>query len=220
MGFQLVAYETLKKNINDGIIAVIGKHKFDTSNIEKSILELDPDRRIHCQLLRKYIALLDASKLADIDKIRVLNGAVYYIRSQIEASYPRTSPTNSMLYVQLTASLGLQKDNTPNTADLEFMYLTLSKFIHGQIFIEGKVSKGYIKNHPFSTIEGYSVLADLKALVKTLLKLKIDSLEEVEKKEAAEAKPKGLLGGFFGTVVSKGGASGGSASFTPVAELK
>ncbi|BCA96195.1 hypothetical protein TUM19329_25560 [Legionella antarctica] len=221
MSFTLVAYDLLKTSIKESIVTEIKSKGLDPLKLEESIEKLPDDRRIQARLLLKTIALLDAvnPKTEEARRIqaRILNAITFYIRDQIkviyETTFPYVSPERSTLYNHLTASLDLNTNNYPDTADLVDMYGSLRKFLLMHVYKSAKPKKGYLEEQPFD-IKGYSVESDIITLstkvhtwgMEVIQRAKERHLEELEAKKPVVVS-RGYLG--FGSIF-------GSSSVEPV----
>lgn len=210
MSFDLVAYEKLKSNIVEAVATLVKHHK------KEAVDEIPTERRVQAQVLLKTIELCDKIK-ASTDEGRkkqatILNAAVYYIHLQIEETYKRTSPTNSNFYNSLTTSLELSRDNTPSQNELLDLFTALASFQREHIFIDSDARKGFLPTQVFN-IKDYCIVADNLALTKIHQQLDLKIVEDAQALHIkAHAKPKGLLGSFFG--------SSATAEPTPATEDK
>lgn len=196
MGFQLVAFDKLATAVKESIVTLLKYHGHDPSKLTESIKKLDTDRRIQSQWLLIITALLDTSREEPINKARILNAAVYYVRAQIALTYGKLPPERSNFYNSLTTSLALTKENQPGIKDEEAMYSSLVQFIRSNAYNSGNPSEGYLSENPFSNekICGYKVGTDLIMLSTKAHELKIKiigSAEELYIKEMKEEKKTG-----------------------------
>lgn len=234
MGFQLVAFPKLCDSVRESVTTLLKDHGCDPAKQDESIQQLPEQRRIHAQLLLKIVGLLEASNLpADkIDKVRILNAAVYFVRDQIDESYKNVptvfiglkNPVRSSFFNSLSTSLGLNKENLPVKDDLVELYSHFSKFLYSHVYVSGDPRKGYLAIQPFSNenIKGYSVEKDIKSLAdkKHQMNGEIrDAAEAAHLKQLAEAKKagaksKGVLG-LFGGSSAPAPAAAASSSIEP-----
>lgn len=200
MSFTLVAYDKLKKDIEEAIRTLVSHHK------KEAVKDLPGERRIQAEVLSKTIELCDKMKVSTDDdrkkQATILNAAVYYIHLQIKNSYKGsylTQATNSNFYNSLTTSLVLSKDNTPSSIELRNLFAALNLFQRGHMYKDGDAAKGVLATQAFD-IEGYSIKADNLALteIHNQLVLKIDE-DAWTLHDKAQVKSKGLLGSFFGS---------------------
>ena len=160
-------------------------------------------------MLLKTVELLDKSNKEPKDKALILNAAAYFIRDKIKVTYKRTSPENSNLFNSLTTSLDLTTVNKPEQDESIEMYVALEKFFRSNVYKHSDPRKGYLDELPFSSekIKGYTVEDDIRYLIKTLLTMKLETVdvaEEKHQKQLKEAKKSGskssgLLGMFGGS---------------------
>ncbi|CEG57395.1 hypothetical protein [Legionella fallonii] len=203
MSFTLVAYETLKARIKESIVTLLRHHKLDPTTLDESLKKLPEERRIQATFLLKTIAYLDPmhpqTDAETTIKMRTLNAAAYYVWEKIGASYGWTSPENSNLFVSLTSSLELGKENKPNDANLADMYSDLEKHLRKGTYNNSRPRRGYLDAQAFK-IDGYSVEADILDLRDKLKVLGDGEIRVAQEQEAKKhAKPSsGILAGIFG----------------------
>ncbi len=215
MGFQVVAFQELANKVKESVKTLLTHHRLDPNQQEESLKQLDDTRRIHAQLLLKIVGALEHSNWSPIQKAHILNGAVYFVRYQIDLSYKRlnlVSVERSSLYNSLTSSLDLKKDNTPNREDLIELYSNFLTFLQANVYLSGDPGKGYLEEQIFSKtkIKGYQVETDIESLSDKINELKKEQRKEAfdaQAKHLAEAKkgtkPRGMLSLFAGAETAK-----------------
>ena len=212
MGFELIAYDLLKRYINESIVTELKSHKIDTKDITKALCRLSknhPERAMQCRYLRTIIDCLDKSDKNIIEQGIILNAAAFYVHRQIYESYQGVVtpylaiPENSTLYNSLTTSLNLTLENFPDSNDLEVMYIPLVKFMQSHVYVDSDPKNGYLSKarQLFSEekIKGYKVEKDIKDLLERVTKLKkeqIDKTREAQTKDTESKVGPGYLGIF------------------------
>lgn len=206
MGFHMVAFPILSDGVKASVKALLEHHKLDPNRENDSIKKLDTVRRIHAQLLLKVVDVLKDSILSDQEKAKILNGAVYFIRDQINASYKYSYPERSHFFNSLTTALKLDKENIPSREDKIGMYFCFSQFLLGNVYALGDPSKGRLLeiHQHFSPekIKGYNVVEEIRVLKTKIYEMELEQLDEAEKKNAQEVAEK-----------KSGGQSKGMAAF-------
>lgn len=204
MSFDLVDYGKLKGKLLQSILKLIEKgdktvkvdDATDLDKLEDLLIKVSDDRRPQCRLILRSIKLLD-EPTSPPDKARVLNALAYFIHQQIEASYTRTSPTNSTFYNDLTTSLALTKENMPDNLDLPDMYTALSKFLRSRIYISGDPRQGYLPKQEFKFPDPlYKIENDIKAIELKMSELRIINIDAASALHEKHQKSKNKSGGI------------------------
>jgi hypothetical protein len=221
MGFQLVDYNLLEKNIKESIDTELRSHRLNPRKLNKAIEALSRnhlERAIQCQYLFVVRDCLNTAAADDKSeegiqaRKMVLNAAAYYVREQIFESYQGSvtpyflAPENSTLFNSLTTSLNLTTDNLPDTKDLRDMYVALEHFMKAHVYKDSDSVNGYLDDEKqvFSAdkINGYKVEKALTDLVQKIAALESEQIdktrEEYLTKESTLAQKSGAsLFGMF-----------------------
>jgi hypothetical protein len=197
MGFQLVDYNLLEKNIKESIDTELRSHRLNPRKLNKAIDALSRnhfERSIQCQYLLAVRDCLNTAaahdKSAEGIEARkiVLNAAAYYVRAQIFDSYQGAvtpyflAPENSTLFNSLTTSLNITTENCADTKDLRDMYVALERFMKAHVYKDSDSGKGYleVEKQIFSAdnIKGYKVEKVLTDLVQKIAALELEQIDK------------------------------------------
>lgn len=193
MGFQRVPFDNLVSNVNKAIDLYISHSKV-TSVDEVS-------RKFEVELLLKTIEVLtpqNKKHKATPHQELLLNAMVYYVRLSIERLYTSTSPTNSVLYVNLGHALGLTErkkgiveGNQPTLEDTRHMLRNLANFMLEKTYNSGNPDKGYlsIDAQDFLAVPDFKAHQYITTLLDTVHKLDKDALKNCHEK-SKEYEPK------------------------------
>jgi len=201
MGFDLVAFDKLKSDINESIKALFKHHKLSYDDYNNEVAKLPKDRQIQVQFLNTVIHCLEEPGCSFHKSPVVLNAAVYFIRQKISDSYqsslPGTSlflsPKSSTFYVSLSQALGLEEKQNLSIKVNSQLYGMLRKFLFAATYLNPEDPEaGYKDNHPFSSanIPGYEVEKDLISLLKIRSELGVEMIQNAQKANEEQTQQK------------------------------
>lgn len=214
MGFQYVEYKLLENFITESIKAELKHHKITERNLRtglRILQEKSPERAMQCKFLLAVKNNLNQSDHEN--KTCILNAAAFYIRNQIDESYQGVvtpvflKPENSNLFNSLTTSLSLNRDNFPDSKNLQDMYGALSQFMHAHVYKNADPRNGYLDEscQIFSRkkIRGYEVEKVLVDLLQKINELKLEQVKRTKEEKLGKEPEKKSATQVFGLFAEK-----------------